>query len=144
MLPPGRVPTYNKSVRCPVAKEVGMGNPAEKTTRHPTKEINSILPYFGKYFFAWTARTNKKASRYQTQLIVHRRFSRDSRNRLLAGEDARAFGCKLLRLRMFRCGFAAGFFHAIHQTRAGGADIRVARENISLLGDLFPAASANP
>ena len=27
---------YKKESRGPVAKEVGMGNPAEKTTRHPT------------------------------------------------------------------------------------------------------------
>src|SRR6266700_7523564 len=30
---------YKKESRGPVAKEVGMGNPAEKTTRHPTERM---------------------------------------------------------------------------------------------------------
>ena len=52
---------HMKSVRCPVAKEVGMGNPAEKTTRHPTSKINSNTPGFGKFFFAPECASNWRA-----------------------------------------------------------------------------------
>ena len=121
-----------------------MGNPAEKTTRHPTEEINSILPYFGKYFFAFVERVTKQKGQCPTQLFVKSRFERDSRNRLPRRNGATGIIRKFLRVRMFRCVLASCFLHPIHQTRTGSADIWVARESISLFGDRFPAASANP
>src|SRR5689334_12864321 len=46
-----------QNVRCPVAKEVGMGNPAEKTTRHPTVlRITRIRGGLASFFrFFWLA-----------------------------------------------------------------------------------------
>jgi hypothetical protein len=46
-----------------------MGNPAEKTTRHPTKEINSIPPGFGKYFFAQFLRKSNTPSNKRTEVL---------------------------------------------------------------------------
>src|SRR6185436_3689291 len=81
---------HMKSVRCPVAKEVGMGNPAEKTTRHPTKEINIMHPSFGKYIFAqFLRKLNTPAKkRVCAQLIVNRRLESDNECRLLVGKRA--------------------------------------------------------
>jgi hypothetical protein len=137
---------HMKSVRCPVAKEVGMGNPAEKTTRHPTKQINIMNPSFGKYIFAqFLRKLNTPAKkRVCAQLIVNRRLESDNECRLLVGKRATNLGCKLLKLRMFCSDLGIGFFHPIHHAGARRADIWVAGENISLLVDRFPAANANP
>jgi len=133
-----------KSVRCPVAKEVGMGNPAEKTTRHPTFKINSIYPGFGKYFFCANLARPQERELKAGQLAASRRFEHDCGNRLVGGESATGLSRKFMRLRMFHCALAACFLHPIHQTGAGRADVRVAGETVPLVGDRFAAADANP